>query len=147
MSLQIFQDNINAKLAAFRDEGWPFTEVEVMREGCGKASSWQIWMNSKEKSENSSLVYLSANRNETVEGRMQHGMLIRSHTVSRNAIFSPWEIRKSGQNKYKLDFPKFHCLSDGKTRQKWQKSPRQLFCDEQKHPEAHPKVKSDAWES
>ena len=39
MSLQIFQDNINAKLAAFRDEGWPFIEVEVMREGCGKASS------------------------------------------------------------------------------------------------------------
>ena len=32
-------DNVNAKLAALRDEGWPFPEVEVMlmREGCGKA--------------------------------------------------------------------------------------------------------------
>ena len=69
-----------------------------------------------------------------------------AHSVMK-CIYSPREIRKSGQNKYKLDFPKFHCLSDGKTRQKWQKSPRQLFCDEQKHPEAHPKVNSDAWES
>ena len=39
------------------------------------------------------------------------------HSVKK-CIYSPGEIRKSGQNKYKLDFPKFHCLSDGKMRQK-----------------------------
>ena len=41
-------------------------------------------MNSREKSENPSLVYFTAIRKETVDG--QHGMLIRLHTVSINAF-------------------------------------------------------------
>ena len=45
-------------------------------------------MNSREKSENPSLVYFTAIRKETVDGQLhlQHGMLIRLHTVSRNAF-------------------------------------------------------------
>ena len=56
-------------------------------------------MNSREKSENPSLVYFTAIRKETVDGQLhlQHGMLIRLHTVSRNAFINFIVTEKSAK--------------------------------------------------
>ena len=71
-------------------------------------------MNSKEKSENPSLVYFTAIRKETVDGQLhlQHGMLIRLHTVSRNAfIVTEKSAKIDGANGLKKNMDEKHSFT------------------------------------
>ena len=65
-------------------------------------------MTSREKSENLSLVYFSTIRKETVDGLLQHGMLlIRSHTVSRNAFIVLEKSENQAKTNTNLISPNF----------------------------------------
>ena len=71
-------------------------------------------MNSREKSENPSLVYFTAIRKETVDGQLhlQHGMLIRLHTVSRNAFIATEKSAKiDGANGLKKNMDEKHSFT------------------------------------